>query len=189
MMESKSQGPRLATVAASAALVCVVLVGIAYLLRDDVAETRVEEPTSAAWTPEDAVAASLLGPVVARCEEGSNEDIGSGRTKTRCAVKRHPAFMLEVIGQGDEVERASLLVPMAGDMNQLLDRMLVGLELFSLVAGTQVDAFLPKEFLDAIGTGETRAVFHGRLYMTRPIADVGLVFAVLPEPLDSADDN
>ncbi len=188
-MESKSQGPRLATVAVSAALVCVVLAGAAYLLRDDVAETGVEEPASATWTPEDAVAASILGPVVARCEEGSNEDIGSGRTKTRCTVKRHPAFMLEVIGQGDEVERASLMVPMAGDMNQLLDRMLVGLELFSLVAGTQADTFLPKEFLDAIGTGETRAVFQGRLYMTRPVAGVGLVFAVLPEPLDSADDN
>ena len=111
-MKPKSQGTRLTTVAASAALVCVVLVGIAYLLRDDVAEvadTRVEEPMSATWTPEDAVAASILGPVVGRCEEGSNEDIGSGRTKTRCTVKRHPAFMLEVIGQGRSEEHTSEL--------------------------------------------------------------------------------
>ena len=189
MESGKSQGPSLAVVAGSAALLCVMLVGAAFFLRDEGADAGGDEPTSATWTPDQAVAAGILETLVARCEEGSNEDAGSGRTKTQCTVRTHPAFMLEVIGQGDEVERASMMVPMRGDMNKLLDRILVGLQLFSLVAGTQADAFLPKEYLDGIGTSETRAVFQGRLYMTRPVTDVGLIFAVMPEPAGSAGEN
>jgi hypothetical protein len=192
---NKSQGPRLAVVAGSAALLCALLVGSAYFLRDDGADAgggtdaAGGTPTSATWTPKDAVAASLLEPVIARCEEGSNEDVGGGRTKTRCTARAHPAFMLEVIGKGDEVERASLMVPMKGDMNKLLDRILVGVELFSLVAGTQADAFLSREYLDTIGTGETKTIFQGRMYMTQPIANVGLIFGVMPEPGGSPREN
>jgi hypothetical protein len=81
------------------------------------------------------------------------------------------------------------MVPMSGTMNKVLERMLVGLEMFGLVAGVQPDVFLPKDYLDAIGTSETRFVYQGRLYMTQPIANVGLIFSVMPEPADSAAEN
>ncbi len=56
----------------------------------------------------------------------------------------------------------------------------VGLEMFGLVAGVGADVFLPKEYTDAIGTSETRLVYQGRLYITQPLTDVGLMFSVTP---------
>jgi len=97
--------------------------------------------------------------------------------------------MLEVVEDGDQIERASMLVPLGGTMNQLLDRMLVGLEMFGLVAGVRADLFLPKEYMDAIGTSETRLVYQGRLYITQPIANLGLMFSVTSEDDDSAPSN
>jgi len=97
--------------------------------------------------------------------------------------------MLEVIEDGDQIERASMLVPLRGTMNQLLDRMLVGLDMFGLVAGVRADVFLPKEYMDSIGTVETNLVYQGRVYRTQPIANVGLMFSVTPEDDDSAPSN
>ena len=88
--------------------------------------------------------------------------------------------MMEVIGEGDDIERANMLVPLGGTMNQLLDRMLLGLEMFGLVAGVGADVFLPKEYMESIGTSETSLVYQGRLYITQPLAGVGLMFSVTP---------
>jgi hypothetical protein len=189
MKLKKSQRPSLATVAASAALLCAVVVGGAYFLRGDGEEVKGEQSAPPTGAPSKVAAASTLKALFDRCEEASNEDVGGGRTKTRCTATKHPAFMMEVIGKGDEVERASLMVPMRGAMNAVFERILVGLELFGLVAGTKAEAFLPKEYLDAIGTSETRFVFQGRLYTTQPIANVGLVFAVVPESADPTGKN
>jgi hypothetical protein len=183
MESKKSQGPSLATVAGSAALLCVLLVAVSYFFRDD------GQGATGGQSPPAAPAASTLQPLLDRCEEESTEDAGEGRTRTRCTVKKHPAFMMEVIGEGDEIERATLMVPMSGTMNKVLERMLVGLEMFGLVAGVQPDVFLPQDYLHAIGTSETRFVYQGRLYMTQPIANVGLIFSVMPEPADSAAEN
>jgi hypothetical protein len=197
MESKKSQGPSLATVAGSAALLCVLLVAVSYFFRDD------GQGATGGQSPPTAPAASTLQPLLDRCEERSTEDAGlldrceerstedagEGRTRTRCTVKKHPAFMMEVIGEGDEIERASLLVPMRGTMNEVLDRTLMGLEMFGLVAGVQPDVFLPKDYLDAVGTSETRFVYQGRLYMTQPIANLGLIFVAMPEPPDSAAEN
>jgi hypothetical protein len=65
----------------------------------------------------------------------------------------------------------------------------VGLELFGLVAGTKADVFLPRDYLDAMGTSETSFVFQGRVYITQPIANVGLLFVVMPEAADSESEN
>jgi hypothetical protein len=194
MEPKKSQGPSRATVAGSAAFICVLLVGAAYFLRDDSLDAVDEQPTPATSEASTAFAtgapaASTLQPLLDRCDEGFNEDAGAGRTRTRCTAKKHPAFMMEVLGQGDEVERASMLVPMRGTLSQLLERTQVGLELFGLVAGTNADVFLPRDYLDAMGTSETSFVFQGRTYITQPIANVGLLFVVMPEAADSESEN
>jgi len=88
--------------------------------------------------------------------------------------------MMDVIGDGEDIERANMLVPLSGTMNQLLDRMLLGLEMFGLVAGVDADVFLPKEYMESIGTSETSLVYQGRLYITQPLANVGLMFSVTP---------
>ncbi|MGB5413039.1 MAG: hypothetical protein WBN01_00230 [Polyangiales bacterium] len=167
----KSKGPSHAVVGASAVVFCAVLVGAAYWLGDGGDSTAVEP------TP---LATSKLNALYARCDGGPSHDVVDGRPRTRCSSKAHPAFMIEVIGEGDEIERANMLVPMGGTMNQLLDRMLLGLEMFGLVAGVGADVFLPKEYTDAIGTSETRLVYQGRLYITQPLTDVGLMFSVTP---------
>jgi hypothetical protein len=190
----KSQGPGAATVAGSAAILCVLLIGISYFLRTDGQDATVEQSTpatsdsSAVFVPE-AFGASALKPLLDRCENGFDEDAGGGRTRVRCTVKKHPAFMMEVLGDGDGVERASMLVPMRGTMSQLLERRQVGLDLFGLVAGKPADAFLPTDYLDEIGTSETSFVFEGRMYVTQPIQNVGLLFVVVPEGADSAAEN
>ncbi len=180
MEPKKSQRPSLATLGGSAVLVSVVLIGAAYFLRDDNRQLAGESSSSEA---------STLHAILARCEEGPTEDVIDGRTRTRCTTKAHPAFMIEVIGEGEEIESVSMLVPMRGTMNQLLDRMLLGLEMFGVVAGLQADAFLPREYMDAIGTSKTSLVFQGRVYTTEPIANVGLMFSVTPADAVSASEN
>ena len=83
----------------------------------------------------------------------------------------------------------SLLVPMSGTTSHLSERMQVGLQLFSLVAGRQADAFLPKDYLDAMGSSETSFVFEERVYITQPIEKVGLIFVVMPEAEAPAAEN
>lgn len=176
----KSQGPSRLVLAASAVGLCVVLVGAAYWFRDD------GKPTAGGQSP---LAASKLHTLYERCEGGPSQDVIEGRARTRCDTKTHPAFMMEVLGDGEEIESAKMLVPMGGTMNQLLDRMLVGLEMFGLVAGVRADQFLPKEYMDSIGTSETSLVYQGRVYSTAPVATVGLIFAVTPEGADSGRTN
>jgi len=194
MERKKSQGPGAVTVAGSAAVLCVLLVGVSYFLHDDRQDATVEQSAPATSESSGAFAtqapgASRLKPLLDRCEEGFNEDAGRGRTRTRCTVKKHPAFMMEVLGEGDDVERASMLVPMRGTMSQLLERTQVGLDLFGLVAGKPAEVFLPSDYLDAIGTSETSFVVDGRMYNTRPIANVGLLFVVVPEGAGSESEN
>jgi hypothetical protein len=167
----KSQGPSRAAIAGSAVVVCAVLIGASIWLRDDSPQATVEPSP---------LAASKLQALYDRCQDGFSQDVVDGRTRTRCQTKVHPAFMMEVIGEGDEIESAKMLVPLRGSMNQLLDRMLVGLEMFSLMAGVRADRFLPKEYMDAIGTSNTSLVFEDRVYTTQPVANVGLVFSVTP---------
>jgi hypothetical protein len=88
MESKKSQGPSLATVAGSAALLCVLLVAVSYFFRDD------GQGATGGQSPPTAPAASTLQPLLDRCEERSTEDAGEGRTRTRCTVKKHPAFMI-----------------------------------------------------------------------------------------------
>ncbi|NNE19183.1 MAG: hypothetical protein HKN10_11985 [Myxococcales bacterium] len=176
----KSQGPSHLVVGASALAFCAVLVGAAYWLRVDAGPAAVGTST---------LATSKLHSLYERCEEGPSRDVFDGRPRTRCSSKAHPAFMMEVIEDGDQVERASMLVPMGGTMNQLLDRMLLGLEMFGLVAGVGADVFLPKEYMDSIGTSETKLVYQGRVYLTQPVDNLGLIFLVTSEVGDSAPAN
>ena len=194
MEQKKSQGPGRAMVAGSAAFFGVVLIGAAFFFRDDGRDATGEQPAPAAsetsgFAAAGAAAASTLKPLLERCEEGANEDAGGGRTRTRCTAKSHPAFMMELIGTGEQVERASMLVPMTGTMSEVLDRTQLGLDLFGLVAGAQADDFLPGDYLDAMGTSETSFVYQGRVYITQPMANAGLLFVVMPEPADSAAEN
>lgn len=184
MEPKKSQGPSVAAVAGSAVLLCAVLIGAALWLRDD------GKLATAGRTP---IAASTLQPIYDRCDgdpvqevlgesdESGASDQSGDRTRTRCSRTSHPAFLLDVLGTADDIEEAKMFVPMGGDMNQLLDRMLVGLEMFGLLAGVRADQFMPKDHTDAIGTSKTSLVYQGRVYTTQPIATVGLMFAVTPE--------
>jgi len=177
MQPKKTQGPSRVTVAASAVVVCAVLVGAAYFFRDD------------SQQPASPITASSLAAILARCEEGPTQDLVDGRARVRCAADTHPAFLIEAIGSGEEIDSAKMLVPMRGSTNEILDRILLGLEMFGAIAGTRADAFLSKEYLDAIGISKTSVVFEGRMYSTGPIPEVGLIFAVTPPDEESAPEK
>jgi hypothetical protein len=173
MQPKKSQGPSRTTVAGSAVVVCAVLLSAAYFLRED--------SQAQAWP----VTAPWLDAILARCEEGPTHDLVDGRVRTRCSAETHPAYLIEVIGSGDEIDSAKMLVPMRGSTNDILDRILFGLEMFGAIAGAKPESFLSKEYLDAIGLSNTGEVFEGRLYSTGPIPEVGLIFAVTPPDEES----
>lgn len=176
----KSQGPSLATVAASAVLLCAVLVAAAAWLRDD------EKAATADPSP---LAASTLQTFYDRCEGELSRELVDGRTRLRCETKEHPAFLLQVVLDGEQIESAKMLMPPDGSTNEQLDRILTGLEMFGLMAGVRPEDFLPKEYLDAVGTSKTGLVYQGRAYSTRTIPNVGMIFGVTPEPAGPAKTN
>lgn len=169
MEPKKSQGPSRIVVAASAALLCAVLLGASYFLRDE------GQDAASGLTPP---ATSKLQVFLNRCEDGPTHEAFEGRMRTRCLVRTHPAFMLELMGNGDELDSAKMMVPMHGDKAQYRERRELGIELFSAIAGTDANAFLPVEFRDALGVSRASFEFEGRTYTSVPMANVGLVFDV-----------
>ena len=97
--------------------------------------------------------------------------------------------MIEVVGKGDDVYSAGMMVPMRGSVTELPDRIQLGLEMFGLVAGVQAEVFLPRDYIDAIGTREISFPFEGRSYVTQPVANVGLLFVVRPGAGDAGVEN
>jgi hypothetical protein len=85
MQPKKSQGPSRATVAGSAVVVCAVLIGAAYFLRDD--SQQQPWPVKTPW----------LDAILARCDEGPTHDLVDGRVRTRCSTDTHPAFLIDIL--------------------------------------------------------------------------------------------
>ena len=126
-------------------------------------------------------AASTVQPLFARCDEEPTVEIVEGFTRTVCTRREHPVYMIfrDELHE-DVIERTGLMVPMYGRPQQFAERKLVGLELFSLVAGAPAEEFLPPDQLAEIGVSETRFTRDGLVYVTQPMASVGLVFSVIP---------
>ena len=180
MEQKKPQGPSKITVALSAVVLCVVLIGASYFFRDESQRAR-HQPSPPA--------ASMLQGFLKRCDEGPVYDSVDGRMRTRCTAKSHPAFMLVLVGDGEALDSAKMLVPVQGNSTRDAELQQLGLDLFSAVAGVSAESFLPVEFLDAVGVSRTSFVFEGRTYTTLPAADVGLVFEIGPVADDSAPQN
>ena len=180
MESKKSQGPSRKAVAVSAALLCVVLVGASYFLRDE------GQGAASELTPP---ATSTLQFLLDRCEGGPTHEAFEGRTRTRCLVRTHPAFMLDLVGSGDELDTAKMMVPMHGDKAMYLERRELGFDLFTAVAGTDARSFLPVEFLDATGVSRASFDFEERTYTTIPVANVGLVFDVAASSAAPSTEN
>lgn len=175
MEPKKSQGPSRGVLVASAIMICVVLLGAAYFMRDGSSrsESRREPP-----------AISTLDPLWARCDDEPTVEMVEGLSRTTCTARTHPAFMMFADTDGDAIHKAGLMVPLRGRRGELAERTAVGLELFSLMAGEPADSFLPPELMADIGVRETHFERDGLLYVTQPMAEVGLVFSVIP-PSDS----
>ena len=169
MESKKSQGPSRAVLVSSAVVLCAVLVGAAYFLRDEGAPI-VGAPSSPA--------ASALQPLFERCDGEPSVEVVDGLTRTTCTSRQHPAFMVYQDVNAEVIVRAGLMVPMHGQQGQLAERTLVGLQLFSLMAGEAADSFLPPETINEIGKRPTRVAREGLAYETQPVANVGLIFTV-----------
>jgi hypothetical protein len=174
MESKKSQGPSRAVLVSSAVVLCAVLVGAAYFLRD--------EGTPIMGAPS-SPAASTLQPLFERCDGEPSVEVVDGLTRTTCTSRQHPAFMVYQDVTASVIVRAGLMVPMHGRQGQLAERTLTGLELFSLMAGETTESFLPPESVADIGVRATRVVREGLAYETQPVANVGLIFTVTPAAL------
>ena len=116
-------------------------------------------------------------------------EVVDGLTRTMCTSRKHPAYMIYVDADGDALERAGLMVPMHRKRQAREERKLVGLEMFSLIAGAPAESFLPPEQLADIGARATRFTHEGLVYETQPMANVGLVFSVNHAPEEGAVEN
>lgn len=180
MDTKKSQGPSRAVLAASAVVLCTVLVIIAQFLRDE--EQR---PEPAASSP----ASSTIQPLFDRCTGEPSTEVVDGLDRRLCTSQDHPAFMVYLDSDAGQVVRTGLMVPMYGREELRIERNELGLELFRLMAGAPVDTFMSPELLAQIGVSDTRVEREGLVYQTRPMANVGLVFSVFPTSLESSDDK
>jgi hypothetical protein len=171
MKSDKPQGPSRAALVGSALLLSAALVGVAYFRHDDPKGVDAAVATSPA--------ASTLQPLFARCTGTPNVEVVDGATRTTCTETGHPSFMVYQDVSDDAIRRAGLMVPMYGRQQQLEERKLLGLELFSLFAGAPAESFLPPEQLAVVGVQETRFTREGWVYVTQPMANVGLVFSVI----------
>ena len=173
MEPKKPQGPGRATLLVSAVVLCVVLIGAAYLMRDESMQVEVTASLPAA---------STLQPLFDRCGGEPSTEVVDGLTRTTCTSQSHPAFMVYQDANAEVIVRAGLMVPMYGKDQQYEERKLLGLELFSLVSGMPVETLLEPEVLADVGVAATRTVRDGLVYQTQPMANVGLVFTVMPAP-------
>lgn len=180
MKPDKPQGPSRAALVGSAVLLSVALVGVAYFLHDDA------NPAHAVAT---SPAASTLQPLFERCGGTPTVEVVDGATRTTCTDTGHPSFMVYQDVADDAIRRAGLMVPMYGRKQQLEERKLLGLELFSLFAGVPAESFLPPDQLAMLGAQETRFTREGWVYVTQPMANVGLVFSVIRESDQVAREN
>ncbi len=177
MASSGAKRPSHLTIAASALGFCAILVGAAYFLRDPQ-----PAPAAALSPPNNPDIAALLE----RCDEPPAIELQDGRTRIRCTARSHPAFMIEMLSEGDAIYAASVLVPLRGAQEKLLERMLTGMQLFEAVAGAPAESFMPQDYMASIGAAETSVEYEGRSYSTQPIPGVGLLFVVRPANTSSA---
>jgi hypothetical protein len=180
MDTKKSQGPSRAVLAVSAVVLCALLIGAALFLRD---ENKAPKP--AASSP----AASTIQPLFDRCTGEPSNEVVDGLDRTTCTSQDHPAFMVYLDSHDGTVVRAGLMVPMYGREEDRIERNEVGLELFRLMAGAPAETFMAPDLLAQIGVTETRVERGGLVYQTRPMANVGLVFAVFPVSSGAALEN
>ncbi len=180
MDAKKSRGPSRSVLVAGAVASCAVLVGAAYFLWNET-----QRPKPAASAP----AASALQPLFDQCEGEPSVEIVDGLTRTTCTNQTHPAFMIYQDADERAIVRAGLMVPTHGLQSLYEERKLVGLELFSLMAGAPAETFLRPEVMSQIGVSETRVVREGLVYQTSAIADIGLIFTVAPEPAPTEPTN
>jgi hypothetical protein len=127
----------------------------------------------------------VLQPLFERCDGEPEVEAVDGIRRTTCTTRQHPTFMLYSDVSGDVIDRAGLMVPMYGRSQQYEERKLLGLELFSLIAGAPAESFLPADQLADIGARQTRFTREGLVYMTQPLANVGLVFTVMHDSTES----
>jgi hypothetical protein len=180
MESKKSQGPGRTTLIASAVVLCVVLVGAAYFMRDETTPI-----VGAASSP----AASTLQPLFERCGGEPSVEVVDGLTRTTCTSQAHPVFMIYQDANDSVIVRAGLMVPMHGREQELAERKLVGLEMFALMAGEPVESFMPPAMVADVGARATRVTRQGLTYATQPMANVGLVFTVVPTADVAPADN
>jgi flagellar biosynthesis/type III secretory pathway M-ring protein FliF/YscJ len=172
MKSEKSQGRRRNGVLIGATALAVVAFGAALFLWSERAPRRVD------WT---SPATSTLRPLLDRCDAEPSVEIVEGLTRATCTAREHPVFMIFYDADDGALARVGLMVPMDARPEELAERIPVGYEMFSLVAGAPAESFLPPIFRNDVGVRDTSFTRDGWVYAAKPMGNVGLVFSVMPE--------
>ena len=171
MEATKPQGPSRKVMIGSAALLTLVLVGAAYFLGD----------SSPAMLDGSSPVVSTFQSLLDRCDGDPRTEPRDGSVRTSCVRREDPAFAFYAETKGDSIEKAGVMVSANGKAEGFVARTDLGLELFSLMAGVPAQSFIPAEQLQDIGNAKTELVRDGLVYVTEPVAGVGLVFSVSRE--------
>lgn len=171
MEATKPPGPSRKVLIGSAALLTLVLVGAAYFLGDP-SPAMLEGPSPVV---------STFQPLLDRCDGDPRTETRDGAVRTSCVCRTDPAFAFYAEAKGASIEKAGLMVSLSGRDEDPKARSEPGLELFSLMAGVPAQSFIPTEQLQQIGVAKTELLHDGLLYVTEPVAGVGLVFSVSRE--------
>ena len=172
MKSEKSQGRYRNAALIGIVVLTTIATGVALFLWKQRAPKELDWPSPAT---------STLRPLLERCDVEPRVEVVDGLTRTTCTAREHPTFMIFYDADDGALRTVGLMVPMHTDPEQLAERTPVGFQMFSLVAGEPAESFLPATLQANVGARETSFTRDARVYATRPMGGVGLVFSVTPE--------
>ena len=172
MKSEKSQGRHRNAALIGVVVLTAIATGVALFF------WKQRAPEELDWT---SPATSTLRPLLERCDVEPSVEVVDGLTRTTCTARTHPAFMIFYDADDGALRRVGLMVPMHANPEELAERIPVGFQMFSLVAGEPAESFLPESFQADVAVRETSFTRDARVYATKPMGSVGLVFSVTPE--------
>ena len=113
------------------------------------------------------------------CKKGSvTEDSVQGQPRFMCGIAKPTAHLFEAIGDRSNLQKVTVLVPMGGNMSELLKQVMVGVEFFQNVMGRKVGEVAPDGWLKQIAVGSTHFEYQGLSYDTMVVPSMGILYTI-----------
>jgi hypothetical protein len=114
-----------------------------------------------------------------RCKKASvTEDSVQDQPRFMCSVSSPTSYLFEAIGDRANLHKITVMVPMGGNMSQLLKQLMAGVQFFQDVAGRKVGEIAPDEWLKQVATQPTHFEYQGLSYDTMAVPSVGILYTI-----------